>query len=606
MLDPDEQVQTVVRLVFSKFVELGTLNAVLRWLVDHQVQLGVRVRVGDGKGELEWHRPNRMTLQNLLHNPIYAGYYAYGRRQVDPRRQQPGRPATGRVVREAADWLVLLPDQLPAYIPVEQYERNLARLKANQARAGEIGAVRDGTALLAGLVACGRCGRRMTVRYRRLQRPAYVGATEAASYGGRLCQHLAGPCVDRFVTAQVLAVFAPAALELSLAAAAQLERDRAELDRLWRQRLERAGYQAERARRQYQLAEPEHRLVARQLERAWEDTLAAQQQLPQDYRRFTIQQPRVLSADQRAAIRRLAADIPALWDAPTTSDADRKQLIRQVVERVTVTVDGDSERVEVTIAWAGGARTLGELVRPVARLEQLSYWPELAARVRELATAGLPAAVIAQRLNAEATGRPNATSASAPKACKTCSTGSEPTSHSPAPTSRVASASTSGGWSTWPVRLRCRPPRCAPGSTGAGSPPASTPSRPAAGSSGPTRRHSASCASVVGGLRDTTHVAGGSPRNRSQRHAKASKERALCHASTAQATTSTCMWAVCLAHLDLPPLRRQSGQLGRGRGGGVQDRADQPVEGVGRLPTAVCRRPSRVRGARVVVPRFAR
>jgi DNA invertase Pin-like site-specific DNA recombinase len=401
VLDPDEQVQTVVQLVFSKFEELGTLNAVLRWLVDHQVQLGVRVRTGDGKGELEWHRPNRMTLQNLLHNPIYAGYYAYGRRQVDPRRQRPGRPATGRVVREAADWLVLLPDRLPAYISVEQYQRNLARLKANQARAGELGAIRDGAALLVGLVACGRCGRRMTVRYRRPQRPAYVCATEAANYGGRLCQHLAGPCVDRFVTDQVLAALTPAALELSLEAAAQLERDRASLERLWRQRLERAGFEVERARRQYQLAEPEHRLVARQLERAWEDKLAAQQQLEQDYRRFTHQQPRVLSAAERAAVRRLAADIPALWDAPTTSDADRKQLIRQVIERVTVTVDGDSERVEVTIAWAGGMRTQGELVRPVARLEQLSYWPELAARIRELAATGLHAAVIAQRLNQE-------------------------------------------------------------------------------------------------------------------------------------------------------------------------------------------------------------
>jgi hypothetical protein len=304
-------------------------------------------------------------------------------------------------VRERDDWLVLLPDQLPAYISVEQYERNLAQLKANQARAGEIGAVRDGAALPVGLVACGRCGRRMTVRYRRLQRPAYVCATEAASYGGRLCQHLASPCVDRFVTAQVLAALAPAALELSLAAAAQLERDRASLDRLWQQRLERAGYQAQRARRQYQLAEPEHRLVARQLERAWEDTLAAQQQLRQAYRRFATTQPRTLSADQRAAIGRLAADIPALWDASTTSDADRKQLIRQVVERVTVTIDGDSEQVTVTIQWAGGARTRGELVRPVARLEQLSYWPKLAARARELAAAGLHAATIAQRLGAE-------------------------------------------------------------------------------------------------------------------------------------------------------------------------------------------------------------
>jgi hypothetical protein len=123
----------------------------------------------------------------------------------------------------------------------------------------------------------------------------------------------------------------------------------------------------------------------------------------------------------------------------------------------------------------------------------------------------------------------------------------------------------SGGWSSWPVRLRCRPPRCAPGSTGAGSRPASTPSRPAAGSSGPTRPNSASCGSVVGGLRDTTHVAGGCPRNRSHRHAKASKERALCHASTTQATTSTCMWAVCLAHLDCPPGRIALHQLGRGR-----------------------------------------
>jgi DNA invertase Pin-like site-specific DNA recombinase len=140
--DPDEQVQTVVRLIFRQFEALGTLNAVLRYLVRHEIQLGIRVRAGPGTGDLEWHRPNRMTLQNLLRNPIYAGAYAYGRRQVDPRRQRPGRPSSGRRVIEPAEWFVLLPDRLPAYITWEQYERNLARLRANQARADAIGAGR--------------------------------------------------------------------------------------------------------------------------------------------------------------------------------------------------------------------------------------------------------------------------------------------------------------------------------------------------------------------------------------------------------------------------------------------------------------------------------
>src|SRR5215210_1284345 len=285
--DPDEQVQTVVRLIFDQFEALGTLHAVLRYLVRHEIQLGIRVRAGPGTGDLEWHRPNRMTLQNLLRNPIYAGAYAYERRQVDPRRQRPGRPSTGRRVLDPSEWLVLLPDRLPAYITWEQYERNLARLRANQARADAVGAVRRGPSLLAGLVVCARCGQRLSVRYRgAASRHSYVCGRLVTDYGGEVCQHLAGPCLDRFVRQQVLAALAPAALELSLAAASQVEQERAALDRLWRQRLERAAYEVARARRQYQLAEPEHRLVVRQLERAWEGRLAAQQQLDRAYQRF--------------------------------------------------------------------------------------------------------------------------------------------------------------------------------------------------------------------------------------------------------------------------------------------------------------------------------
>jgi DNA invertase Pin-like site-specific DNA recombinase len=400
--DLDEQVQTVVRLIFRQFEALGTLNAVLRYLVRHEIQLGIRVRAGPGTGDLEWHRPNRMTLQNLLRNPIYAGAYAYGRRQVDPRRQRPGRPSSGRRVIEPAEWLVLLPDRLPAYITWEQYEGNLARLRANQARADAMGAVRGGPSLLAGLVACGRCGRRMSVRYGGVVTRHTYGCSRAATdYGGAWCQHLAGPALDRFVRQQVLAALAPAALELSLAAASQVEQERAELDRLWRQRLERAAYEVARAERQYQLAEPENRLVVRQLERAWEEKLVAQQQLDQAYQRFAREQPRVLSPVEQATIRQLAADLPALWDAPTTTDADRKAIVRQIVERVTVAVQGESERVAVTITWAGGTQTSNEIVRPVARLEQLSYYPQLVERLHALAADGVSPATIAQRLNDE-------------------------------------------------------------------------------------------------------------------------------------------------------------------------------------------------------------
>jgi DNA invertase Pin-like site-specific DNA recombinase len=401
-LDPDEQVQHVVRLVFRKFEELGTLNAVLRYLVRHHVQLGIRVREGVGKGELEWHPPNRMTLQNLLKNPIYAGAYAYGRRSVDPRRQQPGRRSTGRVVRGLDDWLVLLPDRRPAYITWEQYEHNLARLQANRARADQVGAVRQGSALLAGLVVCGRCGARMTVRYGgQRPRPTYVCTRQLSDYGGEACQQLAGTCLDRFVSQQVLAALQPAALELSLEAAQHLERERDDLARLWQQRLERAAYEAERAGRQYRLVEPEHRLVARQLEREWEAKLAARRKLEEDCARFVRSQPRVLTAAERAAIRRLATDIPALWAAPTTTPTDHKAIIRQVVERVVVAAQGTSERVAVTIAWAGGTRTRSEIVRPVARLEQLSYFRQLAERLETLAGAGLSAEAIADQLHAE-------------------------------------------------------------------------------------------------------------------------------------------------------------------------------------------------------------
>ena len=417
ILDPDEQARHVVALVFATFSKLGTLNGVLRYLVDKQVQLPVRVHSGPSKGEIEWRRPSRETLQIMLHNPVYAGYYAYGRRQVEPRRKVAGRPSTGRVVKDASEWLVLLPGRLSAYITAEQYEANVTRMAANRQTAATPGAPRNGSALLSGLLRCGRCGgHRMTVRYHDGPGAArsphgYTCAFYQVNYGtGGSCQHIAGPALDDWVTAQVLDAVAPAALEVSMAAAAQAEQERAMLDKLWRQRVERARYAADRVRRQYQLAEPENRLVTRQLEADWEAALAEAGRLEADYQRFTEQQPKTLTPAERAAIQALAGDLPRVWGAPSTTQADRKELLRILIEDITASVAGDSELVDVTITWAGGHQTTGQAVRPVARLDQLSYYPVLLARVTELAAAGRTNRQIADTLNAEGLRPPKRTS----------------------------------------------------------------------------------------------------------------------------------------------------------------------------------------------------
>lgn len=305
---------------------------------------------------------------------------------------------------KAADWHALLPDRCPAYVSWEQYERNQTRLAANRARADAMGAVRGGPALVAGLVFCVRCCCRLQVNYASGTKRAlavYECTRRRAMYGEPLCQHIPGPCLDEFVSRQVLAALEPAALELSLAAAERLQQDRDELTRLWEHRLERARYEADRAARQYHAVEPENRLVARTLEHAWEEKLAAHRQLGEEYHRFLRDQPRTLSVEERAAIRQLAANIPALWEAPTTTVVDRKEIIRQVVERVVVDAQGASERVLVNIEWVGGDQTQGEVTRPIARFSDLSYYPELCERIRALTAEGLSAQAIAERLDAE-------------------------------------------------------------------------------------------------------------------------------------------------------------------------------------------------------------
>jgi DNA invertase Pin-like site-specific DNA recombinase len=401
-LDPDEQAQEVVRLVFDQFDRQGSLHGLLRYLVHHGIRLPVRPHFGPNRGELEWHRPNRETLQNMLHHPVYAGYYRHGHRALDPRRKVPGRPATGRTINKPEDCSVLLEGRCPAYITPERFRANQERLAANRARTDAAGAVRQGPSLLGGILRCGRCGQRMMVAYSgRASRLRYSCGRAMIEYAEPLCQGLAGGVLDDLVAAQALAALEPAALELSLAAADDIEQERARLHRNWQQQVERARYEAERARRQYDAVEPENRLVVRELERRWEEALKEQRRLEEEYARFSRNQPGGLSAGERERIRSLAGDMPALWHAPATTAADRQRIVRLLVKEVVATVRGESEWVDVTIHWAGGSRSGHELVRPVQRYQQLTDYGRLLNRIDELRKAGETLAGVAEQLNRE-------------------------------------------------------------------------------------------------------------------------------------------------------------------------------------------------------------
>jgi DNA invertase Pin-like site-specific DNA recombinase len=394
--DPDEQARHVVDLLFEQFQRRGTIYGVLCYLLEHDLKLPVRIASGPDKGELRWSRPSRSTLQDVFTNPAYAGAYAYGRRPTDPRAKRTGHPATRR--RDTHEWAVCLRDRIPAYISWEQYEQNLRQLELNCNATR--GVSRKGATLLAGLVRCGRCGRRMQAYYSGGY-ARYACAYEAIHYAGPRCQSVAARPVDRVVEALVLRALEPSALELSLAVASDLERERAREEKLWQQRLERARYDVERARRQYDAVEPENRLVARTVERTLEERLGAEQKLEEDYHRARAARPPTLTDAERSAIRALAMDLPKLWSSPTTTNEQRKEVVRQLLDEARVTVEGESERVALTLRWAGGHETTTTLTRPVARLSQLSYYDDLVQRAAQLQREGKSLRQITDALNAE-------------------------------------------------------------------------------------------------------------------------------------------------------------------------------------------------------------
>jgi DNA invertase Pin-like site-specific DNA recombinase len=316
VIDPDEQVQSVVRFILEQLTRRGSINGVLKWLVHNDVQLPVRPHFGPNRGELEWRRPNRVTLLNMLHHPIYAGAYRWGHREIDPRKKVPGRPTTGRTLNSHDACRVLIQDRFAAYISWEQFETNQEKLRENSRLGKLLAAPRHGPSVLAGLLVCGRCGRRMLVGYgmsggaSKTRTLRYSCLRNAIDYGEGVCQGLSGGVLESFVVERLLQAVSPASLELSLTATADLEYERKQLDDHWRQRLMRSRYEVEQARKQYAAVDPEHRLVARELERRWDEALRSEEQLQADYARFQQDSPTLLSPQERAEILALAQNLP--------------------------------------------------------------------------------------------------------------------------------------------------------------------------------------------------------------------------------------------------------------------------------------------------------
>ena len=396
--DPDQQVQQVIRLILDQFAARSSISGVLRYLRHQQIQLPFRPISGPQRGQLQWHRPHRETLRQLLRRPAYAGVYTWGRYALDPRRRVPGQRGCGRVERAPEECLVFLRDNHPAYLSWEQYQSNLRRLHQHRRHGPTPGPARTTVAVLAGLVVCGQCGCRMQTHYTGTLR--YDCQRRLLDYAAPACQSFVGEPLEQLVAAQILQVVTPASLELSRRAAEEYERERTALDRHWRLRLERARQEADRAARQYHAVEPENRLVARTLERQWEEALLAQRTLEEEYHRFQQTQPTRLSVAERAEIEKLAHDLPALWEAPQTSLADKRQVVRLLLQRVVVWAPASSWEVKVQLHWTGGTVTEHQVRRPVRAWKHMTDVAALLERLRRGPGAQWTAGRIAEELNA--------------------------------------------------------------------------------------------------------------------------------------------------------------------------------------------------------------
>jgi DNA invertase Pin-like site-specific DNA recombinase len=360
VFSPDEAVRETIGLVFNKFAELGSARQVVAYLAEQAVPLPHQDL---STGRVTWRSATYAAVHHMLTSPVYAGTYAYGRSKIERHFDQSGRLCTRQVPQSLDRWGVLIADHHPGFISFDAYRANLERLRSNwRAPKGEAGgAVREGAGLLQGLLRCGRCGRKMQVAYsgsrgNKFRRYACHQAVRLHAVE-QPCQSLGGVRLEQRVLETFLEALAPASLAATLAALAEAKQ-------IWQTELaqrellvERARYEAERAQRQFERVEPENRLVARTLERTWEERLAELSCRNDEVARFRSSRPTPLSEDEIAWLKTAGADLVAVWQAPTTTARDRKQLLRCLIKQVVVTVDRARGVADLTVIWVGGAAT---------------------------------------------------------------------------------------------------------------------------------------------------------------------------------------------------------------------------------------------------------
>jgi len=365
VFDPDTQVQESVRLLFATFARTGTLYATVRSFRQQGLLFPTRVAAGAHKGELAWAPLSRGRASSALHNPWYAGAYAYGRGRW--RKQVDGRTRHERLPQE--QWHVLIREAHPAYISWQEYERIAAQLRASAqaigcARRG--GPPREGPALLQGRAVCGVCGSRMHVHYDTRRGgaliPHYLCVGRGTLFGDPPCQSMLGTEIDAAIAALVVASVTPLALELALAVQQEITTRLDEADRLRHRQVERAAYAADRARHRYLQVDPANRLVASSLEADWNAKLRALGEAQQDYERQRVADRLVVDEDERRRLLALATDFPAVWRAPHTPPRERKRMLALLIEDVTLI---KQRQITAAVRFRGGATTTVTLPRPL-------------------------------------------------------------------------------------------------------------------------------------------------------------------------------------------------------------------------------------------------
>lgn len=397
VFDPDDEVRHTLGIVFEQFAGLTNARAVLRYFIEHQLKMPRLIQWGPDYGRIVWAEPTYPMIYQVLTNPVYAGVFVYGRRQLT---FLPGEVPVAKERRVALEeWEIVVPDTYPAYIDYEQFLRNRHHLHDNMYnfdKKGQ-GAAREGRALLQGIILCGRCGRRMTVSHG--THPQYQCRRAQLTYATGQCQAFPVRELDQAIGEMFLEAMAPAQLQTTLNALAMVEKERQTLDQHWQLRLERARYHVERAQRQYDTVEPEYRLVARELERRWNDALSALHDLEREYEQVQRTDLAPLNDTEQAQIRALAQALPAVWHASTTQAVDRKRLLRLVITEVVLTAEPSTRSAHYRILWSGGLSTEHRLQRPPIGAA-LKTEPAVIERIQALAKT-YPDHRIAEHLNNE-------------------------------------------------------------------------------------------------------------------------------------------------------------------------------------------------------------